>query len=102
LISLQTLDSIIQSTYISNKLVEEKIKVFTKICHQLLLYGSEPAKNLVEDIFIPRIPSLLSRYLDNLSSLLLKDSELLPTEKDRVEAILANLDAYGELVGISI
>jgi len=53
-------------------------------------------------MLVPRIAVLLSRFLDNLYVPLIRDDEVLPSEKDRVEATLSNLTAYADLVSMSI
>lgn len=100
--SLQAFDAALSSSYMSVKLVEEKIGYFVKMCKLLHKYGNLEIKKLVAGIIVPRIPALLSRYLDNLSVPLSRDDELLPSEKDKVEAVLSNLAAYADLVNLSI
>lgn len=72
------------------------------MCKVLLKYGSTSVKQWIVDILTPRISALLLRYLDNLCVPLVRDDELLPSEKDRVEAILSNLATYADLVCLSI
>ena len=100
--SLQAFDAALSSSYMSVKLVEEKISYFVKMCKLLHKYGNLEIKKFVAETIVPRIPALLSRYLDNLSVPLSRDDELLPSEKDKVEAVLSNLAAYADLVNLSI
>jgi hypothetical protein len=65
-------------------------------------YGSPEVQKLIADMIVPRVPVLLSRFLDNLYVPLSRDDELLPSEKDKVEAVLSNLAAYADIVGLSI
>ena len=50
----------------SVKLVEEKISYFVKMCKVLQKYGSPEIQKLVAEMIVPRVPVLLSRFLDNL------------------------------------
>lgn len=100
--SLQAFDAALSSSYMSVKLVEEKIWYFIKMCKLLQKYGSPEIQKLVTEIFVPRVPALLSRILDNLCAPLSRDDELLPSEKDKVEAVLGNLSAYADIVSLSI
>ena len=72
------------------------------MCKVLLKYGSAAVQQLMAEFFTPRIPTLLSRFLDNLCVPLVRDNELLPSEKDRVEATLSNLATYADLVSLSV
>ncbi len=86
----------------SVKLVEEKIGYFVKMGKILQRYGSSEVQKLVADMIVPRVPVLLSRFLDNLYVPLSRDDELLPSEKDKVEAVLGNLTAYADVVALAI
>ena len=100
--SLTAFDSALSSSYMSVKLVEEKISYFVKMGKILQKYGSPEVQKLIADMIVPRVPVLLSRFLDNLYVPLSRDDELLPSEKDKVEAVLGNLAAYADIVGLSI
>jgi hypothetical protein len=64
--ALQALDAAISSSYMSVKLVEQKICYFVKMCKALQKYGSPAVQQLTAEIIIPRVASLLSRFTDNL------------------------------------
>lgn len=100
--SLQAFDTALQSSYMSIKLVEQKINFFAKMCKILYKYGTPATQKFVGEMIVVRTPVLLSRFWDNLCVPLSRDDELLASEKDRIEATLAELATYADLVSLSI
>lgn len=78
-----------ESSYMSIKLVEEKIHYFGKICKTLFSYGEPLIKQFAVEILAPRVPVLIPRFWDTICAPLARDDELLASEKERVNTTLA-------------
>lgn len=100
--SLQALDAAMESSYMSIKLVEEKIHYFGKICKTLFNYGAPLNKQFATEMLVPRVPVLIPRFWDLICSPLARDDDLLASEKERVNTTLAELSSYSDLVGLAI
>lgn len=91
-----------ESTYLSNKLVEGKINCLEIILSHVYTYGNDTfKKRLRSSKVVTRITPVLSRFNDNLYNPLSR-KECLPSELDKIEASFGNLKSYVKLVGLSI
>ena len=61
---LEAFDQSLQSTYLQTKLVEQKIRYFTNFTKALYDYGSPEAQKFAYKMFVPRVGTLLTRFMD--------------------------------------
>ena len=78
---MEALDNAFNSTYMANKLVEQKIHCFALLMKTLYTYGSDPIRNVLRDFCLaPRIDSLMARYEQNLMLPLYREEGILLSE----------------------
>lgn len=59
-------------------------------------------QKFVYNIFVSRSTVILYRFWDLLCVPLSRDDELLVSEKDRIEAVLAQLSSYSDLASLTV
>lgn len=79
------------STYLSARLVESKIHCLVQLFKCLFEYGTGEMVQAVVQQLAPRLGSLLSRFWDQLFVPLMRESGILVSENDRIEASLKEI-----------